>query len=48
MYGFGKSKRIVLYDTLLKQCNKDQVRKSARFKHHDPEPDILPVAHVCG
>lgn len=25
MYGFGKSKRIVLYDTLLTQCNSEQV-----------------------
>lgn len=25
MYGFGKSKRIVLYDTLLQQCDNDQV-----------------------
>lgn len=24
MYGFGKSKRIVLYDTLLTQCSNDQ------------------------
>lgn len=30
MYGFGKSKRIVLYDTLLTQCNSDQVRPSLR------------------
>ena len=26
MYGFGKNKRIVLYDTLLSQCNPQQVR----------------------
>lgn len=25
MYGFGKSKRIVLYDTLLTQCSNEQV-----------------------
>jgi STE24 endopeptidase len=25
MYGFGKSKRIVLFDTLLDQCNENQV-----------------------
>jgi Zn-dependent protease with chaperone function len=29
MYGFGKNKRIVLYDTLLTQCNEDQVLPSS-------------------
>ena len=25
MYGFGRNKRIVLYDTLIDQCSEDQV-----------------------
>jgi STE24 endopeptidase len=37
MYGFGKSKRIVLFDTLLQQCNEQQVL---------PLVELMPLALV--